>query len=133
MEHYLSPQAEERLKLAHDFLARQGPRFDSLPKIPDAEFDLRGWSCETTACAVGHMAHHAYFNELGLRLTDNGGITYIDQHSKAQWYGFDAVSKFFDIPTWLVLYLFTSEGYKTLSKTKVKKVRNRLADLLRSI
>lgn len=88
-----------------------------LEATPDEAVDLQTWTCETTACAIGHAAQHPWFVERGFLLSKSPCRWPIkkDAEGKILSSMWNAVEEFFGLTD----YSFRAESYsKELKPSK---------------
>lgn len=82
---------------------------DILKSVDPEHYDQTYWICGSTACAGGHAAQDADFNELGLTLSE--ASPRFDGHL-----GIDALQRFFGLSSKAADYIFGSFSYYKLSR-----------------
>lgn len=76
-----------------------------LEVVPEDQFDLQAWKCETKACAIGWAARDAWFQDQEFYLT--GSIPKL-----RSLYGWEAVRALFHISDDNAKYLFEKCSYE---------------------
>lgn len=92
----------------------------NLPEEKRAKFHIDGWTCGTTACAVGHACFDPWFNEQGLRINEYGAPSFEDETS---WW---AVEKFFELGEDDAFHLFSGGNYPKEQETTPLDVADRI-------
>lgn len=94
-----------------------------LRNLPEEKFDISGWSCGTTACAVGHACATPVFQAQGLLLRqDFDGV--MPAYGESD--GWRAVGEFFELDIDDAEHLFYSAMYPNYGCTKPFEVADRI-------
>jgi hypothetical protein len=99
----------------------------NLPPDGEVGFNLTGWHCGTTACAVGHACLNPVFQEQGLSLVKDRAVLLPFYAGNRGW---DAVRSFFGIDADDDAFLFRSWKYAKGSETTAVEVADRIAEFI---
>jgi hypothetical protein len=109
---------ERCLKLAEVLSAFQAKKYNLPLRINVQKFSLVNWfnlaslvdpECGTTACAVGIAGVHPWFIARGFNIFGRTPM-YVDRDGK-MFEGWDAVGRFFGMPTLTTYYVFVATAY----------------------
>lgn len=97
-------------------IARMKHLASILAPVPVEQFNLNGWKCGTTACAMGHAAQDPVFNEQGFFLKAGrfaGQVVLEPAYSNGVHVleAFDGICAFFEISRQEAHRLFTEDAY----------------------